>query len=68
MPRRPRAHQHEHSAARGRGGRAHPIIFDFEGGWGKPKSEDLDAIQKALELAGVEFIERGVKLRKGAGE
>ena len=39
-------------------------IFDFEGGWGMPKPEDLAAIQAALEAAGVEFIEDGVKLRK----
>ena len=41
-------------------------IFDFEGGYGKPKAEDLDAIQGALEKAGVEFIERGVREKKGS--
>ena len=40
-------------------------IFDFEGGYGKPKPEDLAAIQGALERAGVEFIERGVRERDG---
>jgi hypothetical protein len=42
------------------------VIYDFEGGWGKPKSEDLDAIQGALERAGVEFIERGVREKDGS--
>jgi hypothetical protein len=41
-------------------------IADFEtGAWLRP--EDLDAIQKALEQAGVEFIDGGqpgVRLRK----
>jgi hypothetical protein len=41
------------------------VIYDFEGGWGKPKPEDLDAIQYALERAGVEFIEGGVRERDG---
>jgi len=36
-------------------------IYDFEGGFGRPKPEDLASIQAALEKAGVEFIERGVK-------
>jgi hypothetical protein len=43
------------------------VVFDFEGGWGKPKAEDLDAIQHALERAGIEFIDGerpGVRLRK----
>jgi hypothetical protein len=43
------------------------VIFDFEGGWGKPKPEDLAAIQHALERAGVEFIDGdrpGVRMRK----
>jgi hypothetical protein len=42
------------------------VIFDFEGGWGKPKPEDIDAIQRALERAGVEFIERGVREKDGS--
>ena len=37
------------------------VIFDFEGGYGKPKPEDLTAIQGALERAGVKFIEGGVR-------
>jgi hypothetical protein len=41
------------------------VIFDFEGGYGKPKPEDHDAIQRALERAGVEFIEGGVRERDG---
>jgi hypothetical protein len=32
------------------------VIFDFEGEFGKPKAEDLKAIQGALERAGVKFI------------
>jgi hypothetical protein len=37
-------------------------LLDFEGGFGKPpKPEDLAAIQAALERAGVEFIESGVR-------
>jgi hypothetical protein len=42
------------------------VIYDFEGEYGKPKPEDLDAIQRALERAGVEFIERGVRERNGS--
>ena len=37
------------------------VIFDYEGGWGKPKPEDLASLRTALEKAGVEFIERGVR-------
>ena len=43
------------------------VIYDFEGEFGKPKPEDLKAIQDALERAGVEFIDGeqpGVRLRK----
>jgi transcriptional regulator with XRE-family HTH domain len=40
------------------------VIYDFEAGFGKPKAEDLTAMQAALERAGVEFIDGGVKLRK----
>jgi hypothetical protein len=28
------------------------VIFDFEGEYGKPDAEDLDAIQSALEACG----------------
>ena len=42
------------------------VIYDFEGGWGKPKPEDLAALQAALERAGVEFIERGVREKDGS--
>jgi hypothetical protein len=42
------------------------VIIDFEAGGRLPRDEDLDAIQDALERAGVEFIDDvGVKLRKG---
>ena len=37
------------------------MIYDYEAGFGKPKPKDLDAIQDALERAGIEFIERGVR-------
>ena len=40
-------------------------IADFEAGaWIRPT--DLDALQDALERAGVEFIEGGARMRKGA--
>jgi predicted transcriptional regulator len=40
-------------------------IADFEtGAW--LRREDIDAIQKALERAGVEFIERGVRQKDGS--
>jgi hypothetical protein len=42
------------------------VIFDFEGGWGKPKPEDIASLRTALERAGVEFIERGVRERDGS--
>jgi hypothetical protein len=43
------------------------VIFDFEGGFVKPpKSEDLAAIQAALEQAGVEFTKGGVRERDGS--
>ena len=41
------------------------VIFDFEGGFGKPKPEDLAALQGALEQAGVEFIQGGVREKEG---
>jgi hypothetical protein len=41
------------------------VIFDFEGGWGKPKPEDIASLRTALERAGVEFIERGVRENEG---
>jgi hypothetical protein len=39
-------------------------VADFEAGSIKLRDEDLDAIQDALERAGVEIIERGLRLRK----
>jgi hypothetical protein len=42
------------------------LIADYEAGVWAPRAEDLAAIQDALERAGVEFIESGVKL-KGTG-
>jgi hypothetical protein len=39
-------------------------IIDFEAEAMTPEDEDRDALQDALERAGVEFIEDGVKLRK----
>jgi hypothetical protein len=44
------------------------VIIDFETDAGSPRDEDLDAMQDALERAGVEFIDGdrpGVRLRKG---
>ena len=40
-------------------------IIDFEAEATTPRDIDLDALQDALEHAGVEFIEDGVRLRKG---
>jgi hypothetical protein len=50
------------------------VIIDFESGARNPqkanlagsvtRQADIDALQAALEKAGVEFIEDGVKLRK----
>ena len=42
------------------------VIFDFERGWGKPKPEDIASLRTALERAGVEFIERGVREKDGS--
>jgi predicted transcriptional regulator len=39
------------------------IIADFEAGALTPRSTDLDAIQDALERAGVELIEGGVRMK-----
>jgi predicted transcriptional regulator len=44
------------------------LIADYEAGVWVPRAEDLAAVQRALEAAGVEFTngdEPGVKLRKG---
>ena len=41
------------------------LITDFETGVGAPEPRDLDEIKSVLEWAGVEFIDGGVKLRKG---
>jgi predicted transcriptional regulator len=43
------------------------LIADYETGAGTPRGADLEAIQRALEAAGVEFIDGarpGVRLRK----
>jgi hypothetical protein len=43
------------------------VIFDYETGAGTPQPADLEAIQHALEKAGVEFTHGkrpGVRLRK----
>jgi hypothetical protein len=40
-------------------------IVDFEAEATLLKDDDLDALQDVLERAGVEFIEGGVRLRKG---
>jgi predicted transcriptional regulator len=39
------------------------LIADYEAGAWVPRAEDLAAIQRALEAAGVVFIPDGVKLR-----
>ena len=39
----------------------------FESGVAAPNEANIIAMRKALEKAGVEFIEDGVKLRKGRG-
>jgi hypothetical protein len=41
------------------------IIHDLEAGVGAPSETNLAAIQAALERAGVEFIEGGVRVKKG---
>ena len=41
------------------------VVIDFEAEATVPKADDLDALQDALERAGVEFIEDGVKLKTG---
>lgn len=43
------------------------IICDFEASGMMPSEGILQAMQRALERAGVEFIEGGVRLRKGNG-
>ena len=40
-------------------------IRNFEAGRNVPTSNNLAAIRRALEDAGVEFIERGVRLKPG---
>jgi predicted transcriptional regulator len=41
-------------------------IADFETGILVLRPDDLDAVQDALERAGVEFIERGVREKDGS--
>ena len=43
-------------------------IFDFEGGYGKPKAEDLDAIQGALEKPASSSSSEGCGRRKDPPE
>lgn len=42
-------------------------LNNIERGESDPKASTLAAIQRALEEAGIEFIERGVRLRPEAG-
>ena len=42
-------------------------VMYFESGVAAPNEASIIAMRKALEKAGVEFIEDGVKLRKGRG-
>jgi len=41
-------------------------IKDYEGLRRVPTTNNVAAIQRAFEAAGVEFIERGVRLKSGA--
>jgi hypothetical protein len=40
-------------------------VWDYEAEHGLVKPADIEAMQTVLENAGVEFIEGGVRLRKG---
>jgi len=40
------------------------LITDYEARISTARSTDIEALQAALEHAGVEFIEEGVRLRK----
>jgi hypothetical protein len=40
-------------------------VWDYESEIGEPQAAEVAAMRKALENAGVEFIEDGIKLRKG---
>ena len=41
-------------------------VWDYEAEHGFTRPADIDAMQTVLENAGVEFIEGGVRMRKGA--
>jgi predicted transcriptional regulator len=41
------------------------LIADYEAGLSTARSTDINAMKWVLECAGAEFIEDGVKLRKG---
>lgn len=42
-------------------------LNNIERGVSDPKASTLSAIQRALEAEGVEFVERGVRLKDGSG-
>jgi hypothetical protein len=44
------------------------IVWDLEAGVSALSDANLNALRQVLERAGVEFIEGGVKLRKGHGK
>jgi hypothetical protein len=44
------------------------LVADYEAGSVTPRAADVEALRRALEMAGVEFIDgdqAGVRLRKG---
>jgi transcriptional regulator with XRE-family HTH domain len=44
------------------------LISDYETGVGMPNTHGLAEIQQVLEWAGIEFIEGGVRVRKGKSD
>jgi transcriptional regulator with XRE-family HTH domain len=42
------------------------VVWDLEAGFGAPSEANLNALQGVFERAGVEFIEGGVRVRKGS--